>query len=136
MAEIFIDRTATQMFPNREKRLNARAGKLASMFRLGHKIGTVPGSRIDDATSLRKTLILCFAHRKKFNARAYNYFEDRNLPDVVGTCEECGLRTDKARLLMHESYVASANNQGTGTWYIPRQDLALVERDLADKRSI
>jgi len=133
-AEIFVDSTARQVFPNAQKNRNLRGNKLANMFRLGHRIGSVPGSRIADLVSMRKTLLLCTSHRKKFNARAANYFYDKNLPDVVGTCEECGVRSPNARLLIHESYVATRSEMGIGSWYVPKQELDSIDRAMHARR--
>jgi hypothetical protein len=65
-----------------------------------------PGSWLADLTALKKSLVLCFRCKAKFqgSVSAREYYMDTRYPHVNGSCDGCR-ELGQGNLFIHEDYV-------------------------------
>lgn len=72
----------------------------------GAKYGQPKGSWIDDLTSRRKMLLLCWRCQPKFDHKKAHYYKDGRFPYAVGECDGCRTwMNHEAKLYIHESFL-------------------------------
>ena len=72
---------------------------------LGKKFGVPAGSYMDDLSSQRKAIWLCWECKHKFDYKRAHYFYEKNLR-VRGNCDGCRRFDTESHLFIHESTVA------------------------------
>ena len=72
---------------------------------IGRKLGIPHGSYMDDLSSQKKTIWLCWSCRYKFDYKKAHYFYEKNLR-VRGNCDGCKRWDVESHLFIHESTVA------------------------------
>lgn len=81
----------------------ARLATLAVNGKLGRQTG---GSWLDDLSELKKSVVLCDTHARKFVDK--NYYRHEFYPYVAGACDYCGEEFSNCILYLHKRQAREA----------------------------
>lgn len=125
MNQLILPRSMAPMAQARGHRVRELAvkamGKVLPMEHPGRKFGNTVSSWISDLVETRKTIILCWSCKPKFNHSRNHYYMDKKFPWCQGTCDGCREYAIQGQIYVHESFLTDpAGKTSSGQTWTPR----------------